>query len=73
MTSLKKKTEDEHGRKITTRQMTFARHVVEGIYSNAESARKAGYSHDVAPVTASKLLNGRDYPHVLEYITELRA
>jgi len=73
MTSLKKKTEDEHGRKITTRQMTFARHVVEGIYSNAESARKAGYSHDVAPVTASKLLNGRDYPHVLEYSTELRA
>ena len=63
MTSLKKKTEDVHGRKLTTRQMTFARHIVEGIYSNAECARKAGYAHDIAPKQASILLNGRDYPH----------
>ena len=33
---------------------------------------RAGRRHDVAPKQASILLNGRDYPHVLEYITELR-
>ena len=31
--------------------MTFATHIVEGIYSNAECARKAGYSEDVAKET----------------------
>ena len=72
MPSIKKKIEEEHGRKLTNRQMTFAQKIVEGIYSNAECARKAGYSPDVAPKQASILLNGRDYPHVLEYITELR-
>ena len=72
MASVKKKIEEEHGRTLTNRQMTFARNVVEGIYSNAECARKAGYAHDIAPKQASVLLNGRDYPHVVEYITELR-
>jgi hypothetical protein len=72
MGNLEKKIEEEHGRTLTNRQKTFARHIVEGIYSNAECARKAGYSTEVANVSASKLLNGRDYPHVLEYIQELR-
>jgi len=72
MGKLEKKIEEEHGRVLTNRQRTFARHIVEGIYSNAEAARKAGYSPDVAFSTASKLLNGRDYPHVLEYVVELR-
>ena len=51
--------------------MTFARHIVEGIYSNAECARKAGYAKNIANVQASKLLNGIEYPHVLEYVKEL--
>jgi hypothetical protein len=72
MASLEKKIEKQHGRQLTNRQKTFARHVVEGIYSNAECARKAGFSAEAANVSASKLLNGRDYPHVLEYIQELR-
>jgi len=72
MASIKKKIEEEHGRQLTNRQMTFATHIVEGIYSNAECARKAGYSEDVAKKQASVLLNGRDYPHVVEYIQELR-
>lgn len=72
MASRKKKVEERHNRKLTTRQMTFARHVVEGIYSNAESARKAGYAPDLASKQAAVLLNGRDYPHVVEYIQELR-
>ena len=72
MSSIKKKVEEEHGRQLTNRQMTFARHIVEGIYSNAECARKAGYSPELAKKQASVLLNGRDYPHVLEYIQEIR-
>ena len=72
MGKLEQKIEEEHGRTLTNRQRTFARHIVEGIYSNAEAARKAGYSAEVASVSASKLLNGRDFPHVLEYVTELR-
>ena len=69
---LEEKIEEEHGRKLTRRQQTFARLIVEGLYSIAECARRAGYSHDVAAKQASVLLNGRDYPHVLEYIQELR-
>ena len=72
MASIKKKVEEEHGRTLTSRQMTFARFIVEGIYSNAECARKAGYAPELAKVYASKLLNGRDYPHVLDYVQELR-
>lgn len=68
----KKKIEETHNRKLTNRQMTFAKFIVEGIYSNAECARKAGYAPDIANKTASVLLNGRDYPHVLEYVNELR-
>jgi hypothetical protein len=64
--------EEESTRKLTTRQKSFAQFIVEGVYSNSECARKAGYAPDTANVYASKLLNGRDYPHVLEYIEELR-
>lgn len=72
MGNLEQKIEEEHGRQLTNRQKTFARHIVEGIYSNAECARKAGYARDSAHVNASKMLNGKDFPHVLEYIQELR-
>jgi hypothetical protein len=64
--------EDKQERKLTARQKSFAQFIVEGVYSNAECARKAGYAPDTAAVYASKLLNGREYPHVLEYIEELR-
>lgn len=72
MPIIKAEIEDKHDRILTTRQMTFAKHVVEGIYSNAESARKAGYKADLAAEHASRLLNGKNYPHVVEYIEELR-
>ena len=64
--------EEEHGRVLTERQKTFAELFVEGVYSNAECARKAGFSHDVAHIYSAKLLNGSDFPHVVEYIKELR-
>ena len=64
--------ESQQDRKLTNRQREFARHYVEGIYSNAECARMAGYSPKVARISASTLLNGKSYPHVVEYISELR-
>jgi len=69
---VKERLEEEHGRKLTNRQMTFAQKYVEGVFSNAECARQAGYAHTTAREIASKLLNGRDFPHVLDYIQELR-
>lgn len=68
----KEEIEESHNRKLTNRQMTFAEKIVEGIYSNAECARLAGYKPNLANEYASRLLNGRDYPHVVEYIQELR-
>ena len=66
------KIEETHDRKLTDRQKTFAKFVVEGIYSNTECARKSGYALSVAKKQASILLNGRDFPHVTEYVSELR-
>jgi len=63
---------DERHTTLTARQKTFARHIVEGVFSNAECARKAGYAPDTAHIYASRLLNGRDHPHVVVYIQELR-
>jgi hypothetical protein len=56
MPSIKTKIEEEHGRKLTNRQMSFAKFFVDGVYSNAECARKAGYAEDVAAKQASILL-----------------
>lgn len=64
--------EEEHGRVLTERQKTFAELFVEGVYTNTECARRAGFSHDVAHIYSAKLLNGSDFPHVVEYIKELR-
>ena len=52
----------------------FARHFVDGTHSNAECARLAGYSdkNGIAKIQAHKLLNASDFPHVSEYISELR-
>ena len=64
---------EENGhKKLTNRQREFCKYYVEGLYSNAECARKAGFSVDTAHVYASKLLSGREHPQVLEYIRELR-
>jgi len=66
--------EDSHNRKLTNRQKEFARHYVDGTHSNAECARLAGYSdkNGIAKNKAYSLLNGAEFPHVLEYIEELR-
>lgn len=61
-----------NGQQLTNRQREFAKYIVEGIYSNAECARKAGYAEGQAAKTASLFLNGRDFPHVVELIKQLR-
>jgi len=57
---------------LTNRQKEFCKLICEGIYSNGECARRAGYSHSQAHKTASLLLNGRDFPLVTEHLKELR-
>ena len=57
---------------LTNRQREFCKLVCEGIYSNAECARRAGYAEGQANKTASLLLNGRDFPLVTEHLKELR-
>jgi len=64
--------EEESGRKLTSRQREFCKYYVEGVYSNAECARKAGFAPATAHVYASKLLRGEEQPQVLDYIKELR-
>ena len=66
--------EDAHGRKLTNRQKTFARHYVDATHSNAECARLAGYSdkNGIAKTQAHKLLNPKFFPHVAEYVLEMR-
>ena len=66
--------EEAHGRKLTNRQREFARNFVDGTRSNAECARLAGYSDKdgKARIQAHKLLDSNSFPHVSDYITELR-
>lgn len=66
------KAEKEERGWLTNRQREFAKLIVDGIYSNAECARRAGYSKSNAVVYAYKLLNGKDFPLVPQYIAELR-
>jgi phage terminase small subunit len=58
--------------KLTARQKEFAKHYVEGIYSARQCAIKSGYSEDSAKFHASRMLNGKHFPLVTEYIKELR-
>lgn len=69
---LAQKIEKESDRTLTTRQKTFARLIVEGTHTNTECARRAGFAKETCAKQASVLLNGRDFPHVVEYIKELR-
>ena len=66
--------EESYGRKLTNRQKEFAAHYVDGTHSNAECARLAGYSDKdgKARNRAYALLNEKEFPHLAEYIKELR-
>ena len=66
--------EESHGRRLTNRQKEFSRHYVDGTNSTAACARMAGYSdkNGIAKIQACKLLDSNTFPHVAEYISELR-
>lgn len=59
-------------REITARQETFCQLVAEGVYTNTEAARRAGFANSCASQMARKLLDGHHYPHVVERIAEIR-
>ena len=72
MESIEKRKAGKPKGMLTNRQREFAKYIVEGIYSNSECARKAGYAEGQAAKTASLFLNGRDFPHIVELIKDLR-
>jgi phage terminase small subunit len=59
-------------RPLTGRQKSFAEEIVLGRCSNTEAARRAGYADSSAAVRASELLDIGKFPHVANYINELR-
>jgi len=59
-------------KKITPMQEEFCKIFVCEEVSQTEAAIRAGYSKKSAHASASQLLNGRDYPHVVERIRELK-
>jgi hypothetical protein len=64
--------EEASGRKLTQRQKEFARLFVDGRHSNAGCAREAGYAAASASVQAAVFLTSGKFPHVTEFIEELR-
>lgn len=55
---------------LTPKQETFALTFATENVTQTEAARRAGFSNP--SWTASRLLNGRDYPHVLRRVVELK-
>src|SRR6056297_1154849 len=59
-------------RTLTPRQETFCQLIAEGIYTQTEAARRAGFAETSASAIGARMLNGSDYPHVIERIVELK-
>ena len=59
-------------RPLTARQETFCQLMAEGVYSQTEAARRAGFAEKTAGAVAFRLLNGHDYPNIIERIAEIR-
>jgi len=57
---------------LTEMQERFCRIYATEDVTRTEAARQAGYSDKAAPVVGSKFLNGRDFPHIIARITELK-
>jgi phage terminase small subunit len=64
--------EAETGHKLTMRQRKFAEIFVEGERSATQAAIEAGYSPKGAAQRAYVLLDPRESPHVVAYISQLR-
>ena len=59
-------------RPLTLRQKKFAEEVVLGRCSQTEAARRAGYAESSAHVRGCELLDIGKFPHVANYINDLR-
>lgn len=57
---------------LTEMQEKFCRIYATEEVTRTEAARLAGYSEGSAPVVGSKFLNGRDYPHILARVAEIK-
>lgn len=57
---------------LTEKQEKFCRIYATEDVTRTEAARMAGYSDTTAPIAGSRFLNGRDYPHILARIAEIK-
>lgn len=57
---------------LTEKQEKFCRIYATEDVTRTEAARLAGYSDTTAPIAGSRFLNGRDYPHILVRIAEIK-
>lgn len=57
---------------LTEKQEKFCRIYATEDVTRTEAAKLAGYSDTTAPIAGSRFLNGRDYPHVLARIAEIK-
>ena len=59
-------------RPLTARQEAFCQLMAEGIYTQTEAARRAGFAERTAGAVATRMMNGYDYPQIVERIAEIR-
>lgn len=64
--------EAETGHKLSMRQRKFAEIFVEGECSATQAAIQAGYSPNGASQQAYRMLNPKEYPQVVTYLSQLR-
>jgi len=57
---------------LTEKQEKFCRIYATEEVTRTEAAKMAGYSDTTAPIAGSRFLNGRDYPHIIARIGELK-
>jgi hypothetical protein len=57
---------------LTEKQEKFCRIYATEDVTRTEAARMAGYTDTTAPIAGSRFLNGRDYPHILVRIAEIK-
>lgn len=57
---------------LTEKQEKFCRIYATENVTRTEAARLAGYTESTAPIAGSRFLNGRDYPHILARIAEIK-
>jgi hypothetical protein len=57
---------------LTEKQEKFCRIYATEDVTRTDAARMAGYTETTAPIAGSRFLNGRDYPHILARIAEIK-